>query len=309
MPMNPSQRPMEKGNGPPGTTTAHGRLQHRRVRSARFFAYIMRRNPLALAGGLCLLLIVLAGLIGPAFTPYDPTKPDLKSVLQPPSRAHWMGTDDLGMDVFTRVLHATRIDLLIALLAVVGAAGIGCVYGVVSAFYGRWVDELMMRFLDSMQAFPTILLGMAIATVLGPSMRNVIIVLVVVNFPLYARLVRSQILYLKEATFVDAARTVGNSSWRIMFRHLLPNSLSPIYVQGSLNIGWSVLMAASLSFIGLGVQRPQPEWGLMISQGARYLILGEWWQAFFPGLFIFLFVLAGNLFGDGLQDVLDPRRQ
>jgi len=281
----------------------------KRVVSSNFFIYAFRRNRLSVIGGICLAFIVLMGLLGPLFTPYDPVKPDMASASLPPSSEHWMGTDALGMDVFTRIVHGARIDILIAVIAVLGATVAGSVYGVVSAYYGRWIDEVMMRFLDSMQAFPTILLGLAIATVLGPSMRNVIIILVVVNFPMYARLMRSQILYLKEALFVDAARTVGNSSLRIMFRYLLPNSLGPVYVQGSLNVGWSVLMAAGLSYIGLGVQAPDPEWGLMISQGARQMILGEWWSAFFPGLFIFLFVLSANLLGDGLQDVFDPRRR
>jgi peptide/nickel transport system permease protein len=281
----------------------------RRGGSWRFFMYVFRRNKLAVIGGLCLLFIVLMGLIGPLFTAYSPTKSDMKSASLPPSATHWMGTDAMGMDIFTRVIYAARIDLYIAAIAVVLAAVIGSVYGAISAFYGKVLDEVMMRLLDSFQAFPSILLGLAIAAALGPSLRNVIIVLVVVNVPMYARLVRSQILYLREAPFVDAARTVGNSNARIMFRHLLPNSLSPVYVQASLNVGWSVLMAASLSFLGLGVQAPQPEWGLMVSQGARQMVVGDWWSAFFPGLFILLFVLSSNLLGDGLQDVFDPRRR
>jgi len=277
--------------------------------SWRFFVYVFRKNRLAMAGGVCLVCIVLMGLVGPFFAPYDPTKSDMKSASLPPSPEHWMGTDAMGMDILSRTIHAARVDLYIAVMAVLLAAAIGSIYGAISAFYGGVIDELMMRLLDSMQAFPSILLGLAIAAALGPSLRNVIIVLVVVNVPMYARLVRSQILYLREAPFVDAARTVGNSNMRIMFRHLLPNSLSPVYVQASLNVGWSVLMAASLSFLGLGVQAPDPEWGLMVSQGARQMVVGDWWSAFFPGLFILLFVLSSNLLGDGLQDVFDPRRR
>ncbi len=277
--------------------------------SWRFFVYVFRRNKLAVIGGACLLCIVLMGLVGPFFTPYNPTKSDMKSASLPPSGQHWMGTDAMGMDILSRVIHAARVDLYIAVMAVLLAAVIGSIYGAISAFYGGLLDEFMMRALDSFQAFPSILLGLAIAAALGPSLRNVIIVLVVVNVPMYARLVRSQILYLREETFVDAARTVGNSNARIMFRHLLPNSLSPVYVQASLNVGWSVLMAASLSFLGLGIQAPDPEWGVMISQGARQMVVGDWWSAFFPGLFILLFVLSSNLLGDGLQDVFDPRRR
>jgi len=274
-----------------------------------FFAYSLLRNRLSVIGGGCLIFIILMGLIGPFFTPYNPTKPDMASASLSPSLTHWMGTDALGMDVFSRIVHAARIDTFIAFTAVVIAALLGVIYGVVSAYYGRFIDEIMMRVLDSLQAFPTILLGLAIAAALGSGIRNVVIVLIVVNFPMYARLVRSQVLYLKQAPFVDAARAVGNSSMRIMFRHLLPNSLGPVYVQSSLNVGWSVLMAASLSFLGLGVQPPDPEWGLMISQGARQMFFGEWWSGFFPGLFIFIFVLSANLLGDGLQDVFDPRRR
>jgi len=219
-----------------------------------------------------------------------------------------MGTDDLGMDIFTRVIYGARLEFLFAFFAVIGASIVGCIYGVISAFYGGWLDELMMRFLDSLQAFPGLLLGMALAAALRPSARNVIIVLIVVNFPIYARLVRSQALSLKQATFVDAARVVGNNDFRIIFKYLLPNALGPIYVTASLNIGWTVLMASSLSFVGLGVPAPTPEWGLMVSQGARHMIFGKWWPSFFPGLFIFLFVLAANLFGDGLRDLLSRRR-
>ena len=272
-------------------------------------SYLARKNPLSLVGGGIMLFIVLLGLIGPYFTPYDPVKPDITAMAEAPSAQHWMGTNAIGMDVFTRVVHATRLDLLIALSGALGAVLVGLTYGMFSAYYGTWVDEVMMRFLDSLQAFPTIILGIAIAAVLGPSTRNVVIVLIVVNFPMYARLTRSLVLSLKNAQYVEAARMVGNKNLRIMFRHLLPNVLGPIYVQGSLNVGWSVLMAASLSFISLGVQSPTPEWGAMISEGARYMLLGEWWMAFFPGLFIFIFVLSANLLGDGLQDVLDPRRR
>jgi peptide/nickel transport system permease protein len=269
----------------------------------------MKRNPLSLAGGLIMAGFVLLALVGPLLTSYDPVKPDILSISLPPSWQHLMGTNALGMDIFSRCLHAVRIDLLIALFAVGGAALLGTIYGVCSAYYGRWIDEVMMRFLDSVQAFPSIVLGIAIAAVLGPSTRNVVIVLIIVNSPTYARLVRSLALSIKKAQYIDAARTVGDGDLRIIFKHLLPNCLAPIYVSGSLNIGWCVLMAASLSFIGLGVQSPTPEWGLMITEGARYMLMGKWWMAFFPGFLIFLFILSASLLGDGLQDIFDPKRR
>jgi len=271
--------------------------------------YLMKRNPLSLFGAGFMALFVLTALIGPMLTVYDPVKPDIRAISLAPSPQHWMGTDALGMDIFTRIIHAARIDLVITIFGVGGAVLIGTIYGIISAFYGRWVDEVMMRLLDSIQAFPTIVLGIAIAAVLGPSTRNVAIVLIAVNAPIYARLVRSLALSLKTTQYIDAARTVGNTNMRIIFKHILPNCLGPVYVTGSINIGWTVLMAASLSFIGLGVQSPTPEWGLMIKEGARYMIMGEWWMAFFPGLFIFIFVLSANFLGDGLQDVFDPKRR
>ncbi len=275
-----------------------------------FSFYLMKRNPLSLYGTITVGLFVILGFLGPFFiTTYDPVKPDINSFALPPSFAHWMGTNALGMDIFTRIVHGVRIDLFIAIFAVSGAIIVGIIYGLVSAYYGGWLDDVMMRVLDSIQAFPTIILAIAIAAVLGPSTRNVVLVLIIVNSPIYARLVRSLALSVKTSQFIDAARSVGDGNVKIMLRHLLPNCMGPVYVTGSLNIGWSVLMAASLSFIGLGVQSPTPELGLMINEGARYMVLGEWWMAFFPGLFIFLFVLSASLLGEGLQDVFDPKRR
>jgi peptide/nickel transport system permease protein len=269
----------------------------------------MKRNPLSIVGAIFMILLLLLGIIGPLFTPYDPTLPDVMSRSFPPSLSHLMGTDDMGMDIFTRILYGTRIDLIIAFFGVLGAVIVGVIYGLLCGYYGRWFDEILMRVLDSLQSFPSIILAMTIATILGPSVSNVIIVLIIVNFPMYARLTRSQVLIVRQAQYIDAAKTVGNKNFRLMFKHILPNCMGPIYVQGSLNVGWSVLMASTLSFVGLGVQPPTPEWGVMIKQGVRHMILGKWWMAFFPGLFIFFFVLSANFLGDGVQDIFDPRRR
>ena len=274
-----------------------------------YYFYLMKRNPLSIVGAIFMGLFIFVAIFGPLLTVYDPVKTDINAMSSAPSFKHWMGTDDLGMDVFTRCIYATRIDLIIAFLGVGGAIIIGTFYGIFSAYYGRWIDELLMRVLDSVQAFPSIILGIAIAAVLGPSTRNVIIVLITVNSPIYARLVRSIALSVKQSQYIDAARTVGNRDFKIIFKHLLPNCMMPIYVTGSLNIGWTVLMASSLSFIGLGAQSPTPEWGLMIKEGARYMVMGYWWMAFFPGLFIFFYVLSASLLGDGLQDIFDPKRR
>jgi peptide/nickel transport system permease protein len=275
----------------------------------RFALFLVKRNPLSLFGFIIFAAIVLLALVGPYLTDFDPMRPDLRMASKPPSSTHWMGTNQYGMDIFTRIVYAARVDLMIALVAVTGSVAIGTVVGMFAGYYGRALDEVTMRILDSLQAFPTIVLAIAIAAVLGRGTGNVILILIIVNFPLYARLVRSQVLYQKRAQYVDAARTVGNNDLVIMFKHLLPNCLGPVYVQGSLNIGWSVLMAASLGFIGLGVQPPNPEWGVMVHEGSRQMIFGAWWMAFFPGLFIFLFVLSANLMGDGLHDLTDPRRR
>lgn len=277
--------------------------------SLPYLNYLMKRNPLSIIGVIFIILFLLLGIIGPFFTSYDPTKPDMMSKFLSPSLSHLMGTDDMGMDIFTRIIYGTRIDLMIAFIGVLFAAIIGVIYGLLCGSYGGWFDEISMRFLDSLQAFPSTILAMTIAAVLGASVSNIIVVLIIVNFPMYARLTRSQALIVRKAQYIDAAKTIGCKNFRIVFKHILPNCLVPIYVQGSLNVGWSVLMASTLSFIGLGVTPPTPEWGVMIKQGARHILMGRWWMAFFPGLFIFLFVLSANFLGDGLQDIFDPRRR
>ncbi len=272
-------------------------------------AWLLKRNPLSLAGLIFIVALVAVALAAPWIAPYDPERPDIGAEFVAPSASHWMGTNDVGMDIFSRVVWAARVDLWIATAGVALAILFGVVIGALGGYAGGIVDEIVMRLMDSQESFPAIILGIAIAAVLGSESRNVIIVLAVVNYPMYARLIRAQMLTLKKTQFAEAARCNGASNLRIIFRHLLPNCLGPVYVQGSLNMGWAVLLAASLSFIGLGTQMPIPEWGLEISRGARYVFTGEWWIALFPGLAIFLTVLAFSLMGDGLQDILDPKRR
>ena len=275
--------------------------------SLKYFIYIIKEKPLSILGLFILIFYLILAIIGPIFLSYDPESPNISAIAEPPSLKHWMGTNALGMDIYTRIIYAIKIDLFIALLSVLFASIIGSIYGIFSAYMGNWIDELMMRILDSIQAFPTIILAISLSTALGPSSHNLILVLIIVNAPIYGRLVRSQALSVKKSQFIDAAVTVGNSKTIIILKHLLPNCISSVFVTGSINIGWSVLMAAALSFIGFGVQSPTPELGLMIYEGARYMILGEWWMSIFPGIFIFLFVLSSCLLGDGLQELLDPK--
>lgn len=275
----------------------------------RYSWYLLRRNPLSIAGGALLSALILAALLGPAISSYDPEKPDIEALSLPPSALHLMGTDENGMDIFTRVLYAARLDLSIAVLGVGAAILVGVTIGALAGFYGGLADDVAMRLLDSQQAFPTYVLAMVVAVALGPGTINVILVVAFVDYPIIARLVRAEMLSAKERMYADAAVVVGNSTPRIIFRHLLPNCIGPVYVSGSLLIGGAVLLTATLSFLGLGVKVPTPEWGIMISQGARAIVLGQWWMSFFPGMMIWICVMAWNLLGDGLQDVLDPKRR
>jgi peptide/nickel transport system permease protein len=278
-------------------------------REIAFLWYLFRRNPLSLVGaGIVCVLVVLAA-VAPFVVPFNPTQPDMTRALQSPSSAHPFGTDGLGMDVFSRVLAAARLDLYMAIASVAIAIAIGVPIGAVSGFAGGLFDEIVMRLLDSVQSFPPYILAMAIVAAAGQDVRNIILVLAFVNFPIYSRLVRAQMLSIKETQYADAARTLGNPPWRMIVKHLLPNCLGPVYVQGSINAGWALLLAAGLSFIGLGVRAPTPEWGLMVSAGSRHVVFGQWWVSFFPGLAIFLAILGFNLLGDGLQDVFDPKRR
>jgi len=259
---------------------------------------------LALLGGL-----VLVAVLAPVLAPQDPyaTNPTLS--LRPPGPRHLFGTDTFGHDIFSRVLYGARIDLLVAAGAVGLAMLLGGCLGAVAGYAGGWLDDGIMRLMDMLQAFPNFILALGIAAALGPSLPNLIIAIGLTNLPIYARLVRSRLLSLRASGFALAAVSVGNPPWRVLFVHLLPNSLPPVFIQATLQSGWAILQAAGLSFIGLGVRVPTPEWGVMISMGVSQLTSGHWWVSFFPGLAIMVAVIAFNLVGDGLQDVLDPRRR
>jgi len=270
---------------------------------------LLRAHPVTAAGAVLIVLVAVAGLAAPVLAPYDPLRTDPGDTLRAPGGAHLMGTDDFGEDIWSRVLWGARIDLEIALVAVAVALALGCTLGALAGFSGGWVDEAVMRSMDVLQAFPSFILAMGIAAALGPSLRNLILSVALINVAVYARLMRARLLVVKQAMYAMAARGAGNPPWRLLLVHLIPNCLTPIFVQSSLQSGWAILTAAGLSFVGLGVRVPEPEWGVMVAMGVARITSGSWWVSFYPGLCIALVVMGFNLIGDGLQDLLDPQRR
>lgn len=260
----------------------------------------------ALLGGSIIATVLAVALAGPLLAPHDPVAMDLSNRFLPPSLAHPFGTDDFGRDVFTRVIYGARISLQVGIIAVGIAGTLGSLLGLLTGYVGGWVDAAGQWLVDVLLAFPGLLLALAIIAVLGPGLPNVMVAVGIGSMPAYARLMRGQVLSLKHDEFVEAARVIGCSSTRILFVHILPNTLSPIIVLASLGFAGAVLSAAALSFIGMGAQPPTPEWGAMLATGREYL-RQEWWIATFPGMAIALTVLGFNLVGDGLRDALDPQ--
>ncbi|MDI3269601.1 MAG: ABC transporter permease [Bacillota bacterium] len=267
---------------------------------------LTRRNTLAMAGILIISFFLVMALVGPSFAPYSPTQPNLDAILEPPSAQHLLGTDDTGMDILSRILWGSRIAFTSALTIVLVAGGIGTLVGLLAGWWGGIWDDILMRITDMFLAFPSLILAMAIAAILRPSLTNALIAISITYWPIYARLARSQVLSLKEREFVEAGRAAGQSSGRLLLRHVVPNALTPLMVQATLDMGAVLLIAAGLSFIGFGAQPPTPEWGRMVSDGRMYLQT-QWWIATFPALAILLFVLGFNFLGDALRDIMDPR--
>ncbi len=263
------------------------------------------RNPGTVVGTLLALALVLVALFAP-YVAGDPLAQDLSARLKPPSAAHLFGTDQLGRDVFARVVHGSRISLLIGLTVVTVSLLVGGLVGLLAGLFGGVVDEVAMRVTDIFFAFPALILAMAIAGALGPSLGNLVIAVAAVSWPYYARLIRAQVLSLKTLDFVDASRALGAGRWRQAFKHVLPNALTPLLVQASFDVGAAILTAAGLGFIGFGAQPPTPEWGAVVSE-TRSFISEAPWASSAPALAILVTVLAFNLLGDGLRDVLDPR--
>jgi peptide/nickel transport system permease protein len=268
-----------------------------------------RANPVTALGFAIILALVAMALLAPVVAPYGATELDATNVLAPPSRSHFFGTGNFGEDIFSRVLFGARYDLLIGSGAVAIGLALGCTIGAAAGFLGDPVDEVLMRVMDMLSAFPGFILAMGIAGALGPSLRNLVIAISLVNVPIYARLMRGSFLVVRRSQYATAAVGVGAHPLRILTWHLLPNTWTPIFVQATLQFGYAILDAAGLSFIGLGVRLPAPEWGVMVSLGIERIISGEWWVSFFPGLAIAVAVMGFNLIGDGLRDLLDPRRR
>jgi peptide/nickel transport system permease protein len=263
-------------------------------------------NPLNVVSFALIALFAACAILAPLLAPYDPLLQDLGSRLRPPSPEHWLGTDSLGRDIASRILYGARISLIIGVVVVASAGVVGTIIGLIAGYAAGLVDEALMRLTEVFLAFPALILAMAIAGALGPSLTNAIIAIAAVSWAVYARLTRGQILSLRQREFVEAARAIGASRVRIVWHHLLPNVLAPLMIQASFDLGSSIIAAAGLSFIGFGAQPPTPEWGVMISEGRNY-ISTQPWLSLFPGLAILFAVGSFNLLGDGLRDAFDPR--
>jgi len=270
--------------------------------------YVIGENPVTGLAFAIFLLIVVCALFGPWIAPYDPLASN-DATLSPPSAAHWFGTDQLGRDILSRVIVATRLDLGIAVASVALVFLLGGVSGVAAGFFGGWIDRVVGRLADTIMAFPLFVLAMGIVAALGNSVTNIVLATAIINFPLYARVARAEANTRRNAGYVLAARLSGNGEMRILLGQILPNVMPIMVVQMSLTMGYAILNAAGLSFIGLGVRPPTAEWGIMVAEGAAFMVSGEWWIAFFPGLALVLAVFCFNLLGDGLRDIVDPQRR
>ena len=270
---------------------------------------LSRRSPMAAIGVVILVLFVFAAVCEPLLTQYSPVAADTTALMLPPGGVHLLGTDANGMDVFARVIRGTRYAFGIAVPAVVVAMLIGVPVGLLTGYLGGWADEVLMRGFDAMRVFPSIILALAVVSAAGPSLVNVVIVLGVLDAPVFARLVRSEVLALRSGGFIESAVAAGNKLPRLLFVHLMPNALAGALAQSAVRAAWAVRISTTLAFLGLGIQPPTPEWGAMIRQGAEYMVTGQWWVGVFPGIALIVLSLGLNLAGDGLAELLDPRQR
>jgi peptide/nickel transport system permease protein len=268
----------------------------------------LQRNPLALVGLAIVVGLIVVAALAPWIAPYSPVLQDLDNRLLPPSAAHWMGTDDLGRDILSRILWGARITLTVVALVAVIVAPVGLAVGVLAGYFGGWVDAALMRITDIFMAFPRLILALAFVAALGPGIENAVIAIAITSWPPYARMARAETLTVRQSDFIAAARLLGASPLRILSGHIVPLCLSSLIVRVTLDMAGIILTAAGLGFLGLGAQPPSPEWGAMISAGRRY-ILDQWWVAAMPGLAILIVSLGFNLLGDGLRDVFDPKQK
>lgn len=288
----------------PDTATLDRPPRFRRgIRAARDF---LRSDISGTFGVALILLWLLLALLAPAVAPYSPVEIFQTQILQPPSAAHWFGTDVNGMDVFSRTIHAARLDLQIAGTAVTISLVVGVVLGLLTGYLGGWVDMVVLRLLDVLQAFPALILGLAVVAALQRGIASVIFVIAFLDIPIYARLIRAETFRIRETNYIEAARALGNPTWRILLVHVLPNSLPPVVIQSAVRMAWAVKITASLAFVGVGIQAPTPEWGSMIRVGSDGIMTGVWWPTVFPGLAVVTLVLGLNLLADALQSYLRP---
>ncbi|MBI4277491.1 MAG: ABC transporter permease [Armatimonadetes bacterium] len=295
-------RPADAGHGGGAARAGVSRVPRRLPRPIRR----LLRDRVAVIAGIVMLVALAVALLAPVIVPHDPFAPEPMVRLQSPSATHWFGTDELGRDVFSRVLFGARISLQIALITVSLAVVVGSTFGLIAGYFGAWVDQLIMRVTDIFLAFPGLVLAMALSAALGPSVQHIAVALGLVWWPGYARLMRGQVLSVRSQLYVEASRAVGGSAARILVRHVLINAFDPVAVRATMTSGYAILSGAALSFIGLGAQPPMPEWGVMVA-GARFYILDAWWYPTLVGAAIFVTILAITVFGDGLQDAVDPR--
>ena len=269
--------------------------------------YLATRNRLTLIAGLVLVAFVVLAIVGPWVAPYDPLLTNAKLTLAHPSLGHPFGADALGRDILSRVIVATQLDMTMAIGAVAISFALGTWLGALAGYFGGWIEALTGRLMDTIMAFPLFVLAMGIVAALGNSVANIVLATAIINLPFYARFARAEISARRDLAYVEAAKMSGHSGLAILLSHLIPNILPTMMVQASLNLGWAILNAAGLSFIGLGVRPPTPEWGIMVSEGASYIFSGEWWTFAFPGFALVLAVFCFNLIGDGVRDIIDPR--
>jgi peptide/nickel transport system permease protein len=279
------------------------------IAALRHTRYVLAENPVTLVSFAGFTLLLLLAILGPWIAPYDPLFTESARAMQPPSARHWFGTDQLGRDILSRIVIATRLDLGIAASSVALAFGIGTLGGIAAGFFGGWTDRAVGRAVDTIMAFPLFVLAMGIVAALGNTVENIVYATAIINAPVYARVARAEANLRRNAGFIEAARLSGNGEMRILLGQILPNIMPIMMVQISLTMGYAILNAAGLSFIGLGVRPPTPEWGIMVAEGAAFIISGEWWVALFPGLILMFAVFCFNLMGDGLRDIVDPRRR
>ena len=299
----PSSTPAFASEADRRSRPVSGPARHEELRRAY---RLWRRSPLSIVGTVLIGLVLVVAALAPLIAPYDPLAQDFAVRLQPPGRAHWFGTDQFGRDIFSRVVFGSRIALEIILIVSVISGGVGALTGWIAGYFGGRVDEVLMRLTDMFLAFPSLVLAMAFAAALGPSLPNMIFAISLVTWTPYARLARGETLRTKAQDFVEAARAMGASDARIILRHIVPMTVSILIVQLTLRMGTIVLTAAGLGFLGLGAQPPTPEWGAMVSDGRNYLV-DQWWMSTLPGSAIAASVLGFNLLGDGIRDMLDPR--